>query len=134
MMLGVLFFFDLPSLWTTSISWWGLKLLCTYLRFVYIFLSDCFFYTILFWLCVCVSFCVYLGVFFCCVVDYEIWDLSLQIAAQIACHSSINDVSLHHLKELLGSISDQTYSFLVWSCIFKLQKIKKTGSFFCSIP
>jgi len=60
--------------------------------------------------------------------------LSLQIAAHIACHSRINDVSLHHLKELLCSISDQTYSFLVWSCIFKLQKIKKTESFFCSIP
>ena len=39
--------------------------------------------------------------------------LSLQIAAHIACHSRINDVSLHHLKELLSSISDQTYYFLV---------------------
>jgi len=39
--------------------------------------------------------------------------LSLQIAAHIACHSSIIDVSLHNLKELLGSISDQAYSFLV---------------------
>ena len=60
--------------------------------------------------------------------------LSLQISAHIACHSGINDLSLNHLKELPGSISDQTYSFLDWSCIFKLQKIKKTGNFFCSIP
>jgi len=30
--------------------------------------------------------------------------LSLQIAAHIGCHSRINDVSLHHLKELLSSM------------------------------
>jgi len=38
--------------------------------------------------------------------------LSLQIAAHIACRPSIKDVSLHHLKYLLCSVSDQTYSFL----------------------
>jgi len=37
----------------------------------------------------------------------------IQIAAHIAGHSSINDASLHHPEELLGSISDQTYSILV---------------------
>ena len=60
--------------------------------------------------------------------------LSLQIAAHIACHSGIKDVSLYHLKDLLCSVWDQMYSFLAWSCIFKLQKIKKTRSFFSSIP
>jgi len=40
--------------------------------------------------------------------------LNLQIAAHIAYHSNINDASLHHPEQLLGSISDQTYSILVW--------------------
>jgi len=48
------------------------------------------------------------------VIHGSVKSADLQISGHIACHSSINDVGLHHLGELLGSISDEAYSLAVW--------------------
>jgi len=37
----------------------------------------------------------------------------LQISAHVSYHSDVNAVGLHHLRDLIGSISDETSSFLV---------------------